>query len=391
MLTAIDEKGNKVLAYNKSEDELKHIRQSILFCPDCQERVILKAGQIITPHFAHKSNSTCTTQQGEGEEHNRGKLDLFNWFNEQGYPTWLEYYLPSIKQRVDLLVKLKRNYIAVEYQCAPISNEELMNRTKGLYSKGVVPIWIFGRNYLKLVKKNAIRLNTTLRSATNYFDKSRRSKLLFYNSTSRKMTVVSDLYSVKNTAYCAVKTKPLKFTSWQELFHSNELDSFILYQHWLNEKRSFRTGQRIYQTAVDRRFMLELYEHHLHPQYLSSSIHLPIKNSHQFLLPHYIWQTKIVLQIHPLRIGSKFRWIDIWNKIKNDFKRYVLVCYPTPNNHPVYQYLVLLENLGYLRRLNGLTFVKVKHFTFPKTIEQAVKLDEAYLRTVLLPPHTSIK
>ena len=51
-----------------SREELVKIKKKTEFtCPQCQETLILRIGQIKTPHFSHKSSSSCVEAFSERE------------------------------------------------------------------------------------------------------------------------------------------------------------------------------------------------------------------------------------------------------------------------------------------------------------------------------------
>ena len=67
MLVSISE-GARVVAA-KSLD-----RSRTYCCPACRDAVMLKAGDVNAPHFAHYPGSDCQYGTGETEWHRRGKL-----------------------------------------------------------------------------------------------------------------------------------------------------------------------------------------------------------------------------------------------------------------------------------------------------------------------------
>lgn len=384
MLVAKDQYGNEVVAFNKSMEELDFIRHQPLFCPECHGKVILKAGQIMTPHFAHLSQSNCN-HHGESEEHLSGKIQLFNWFKQLGYNVTLEQTLSSINQRVDLLVKVNHKLIAIEYQCAPISHSQLLKRTEGLYSLGIKPFWIFGSRYLKLTGENKLRLSSILRAAINIYDYKRTLKLFFYNSKQQLMSVASDFYLIKDKSICHLQTYKLKTIRWSDLAKAKLVNRQFLYKEWQKEKLKFRSGQRVYQTNHDKILMQRLYQLHLHPQNLPSVIHIPIQNDHMFLTPSYIWQTEIVIFIiHPMKVGEYIYWDEIIKRLKAFLTNFITVCYQSLNNHPVYQFLLTLEKLGFIRRKSINIFIKMKEFSFHKTLDDAIKEDRRILHKILI-------
>lgn len=114
-------------------------------CPVCKEKVVLKKGAIMSPHFSHRKNSDCLTlmEEGETEEHLLGKQQLY--FFTQYNETLVENYLPKIKQRPDLLWKS----LAIEFQCSPISINRLDQRIRGYKKQHIKSLWVLGSKYRK--------------------------------------------------------------------------------------------------------------------------------------------------------------------------------------------------------------------------------------------------
>ena len=158
MLTALNEKGQIMsLARSVHLSDLQVWRQTHSFyCPICQESLIMKAGEIRIPHFAHKKNSDCTSgfSEPESHQHLEGKRHLNEFFIRQGLEPSLEHYLPAIRQRPDLLVNFMGRTYAVEYQCSPLSRNSLLDRTQGYIKEGIIPLWILGGYPYQKMKKD---------------------------------------------------------------------------------------------------------------------------------------------------------------------------------------------------------------------------------------------
>ncbi|CAI2616949.1 hypothetical protein AKUA2003_09270 [Apilactobacillus kunkeei] len=115
------------------------------YCPLCKEALILKRGDVNTPHFAHYQNSKCliAMEDGESNEHLMGKEQLLNFIDKRN--THVEKYLPAINQRPDLMYQR----IAFEFQCSPISRKRLRQRIEGYHQVHMKSLWILGSNYRK--------------------------------------------------------------------------------------------------------------------------------------------------------------------------------------------------------------------------------------------------
>ena len=112
-----------LIATNKTNEQILAdkalCKTKTYYCPSCQNRVHLKAGSTIRPHFAHYKKEACAAfSEGETEEHLLGKQQLYDWLVGLGHSVEMEAYLPELMQRPDLLLEGK---IAIEFQCSGLS------------------------------------------------------------------------------------------------------------------------------------------------------------------------------------------------------------------------------------------------------------------------------
>lgn len=145
MLSALTEKQEMVyLTHELSKERLLEIRQTQNFyCPACHEQLVLKIGQVMIPHFAHRKNEHCQVfSEGESALHLQGKYALYRWLQFQHMPVLVEPYLKAIQQRPDLLIQQQDKYIAVEFQCSALTPKRLTKRNKGYQKLGIEPLWI---------------------------------------------------------------------------------------------------------------------------------------------------------------------------------------------------------------------------------------------------------
>uniref|UniRef100_UPI00359CAAEA competence protein CoiA n=1 Tax=Bombilactobacillus bombi TaxID=1303590 RepID=UPI00359CAAEA len=114
------------------------------FCPQCRRPVQLICGQK-QPFFRHYSHQT--NQIAESSIHRAGK----KWLAKFLAPTFtvdLEYIWDS-EQRLDLYARNYKWHLAVEYQCSPISKNELARRHFLYQRKNLRPLWIFGPKHYR--------------------------------------------------------------------------------------------------------------------------------------------------------------------------------------------------------------------------------------------------
>ena len=175
MLTALTADNQELFSLiDCSIDELTQIRSEQAFvCPMCHQSVILKAGPIKIPHFAHRKKNSCWYEaEAETEEHLRLKQLFAEKCLREKLSFQVEAYLPALKQRPDLLI----GKIAIEIQCSPLPIKRLVERTETYQAHGYQVVWILGE---RLVPKDKL---TQLTKQFLYFSES----LGFYLWTANK-------------------------------------------------------------------------------------------------------------------------------------------------------------------------------------------------------------
>lgn len=145
MFVAQNEEGQLIEAR-----QVKEVGVSHFVCPGCQQPVLLRCGRFKTAHFAHQRHCVCArTTEGETQEHLIGKQALKQFFEARGYSVQLEQYFPVIQQRADLVIYKNQRVIALEFQCAALSFQQVQKRSVGYRQLGIVVLWILGERYQK--------------------------------------------------------------------------------------------------------------------------------------------------------------------------------------------------------------------------------------------------
>lgn len=159
MLTAVSDKGEKVIGW-KAE------KAGSYYCPGCEEKLILRQGELKVHHFAHIAESVCGYVTNETEKHLLMKQSLYNQFiNSNLYKNVeLEYRLED--RIADIyLVNSQDKRIAVECQVSNLDIIEFRKKIAYYSYKGIYSIWIFSANaeldkrFIKLINTNGARLN----------------------------------------------------------------------------------------------------------------------------------------------------------------------------------------------------------------------------------------
>ncbi|WP_277679989.1 competence protein CoiA [Gracilibacillus dipsosauri] len=348
MLQAQNEKGEHISLYTCTIEEINQYKETTTFiCPECGEKLIIKAGEKVIPHFAHRSNTTCS-QGGEGAYHEKGKIDLFQRFRNQGIEVSLEQYLPEIKQRPDLLVQIENRQIPIEYQCAKISTNEMMKRTNAYRKNGYHPIWILGANRFHRLSSQTIKLTSNDQSYIHQFHSKFPLTIYFYCSTERQFILFQDFYFLTRTkAIGKLKTIPLEELGFRLLFQQMQLDMSILKSHWLNQRKKWRIRPVPIYESKETAWRQWLYLHQFTVQDLPSFIYLPVRS--QFLMNSapWIWQTRIFIDLMKKRsCFSLQEAIYLLQSHQINPSQFPLISSP---NNPIAEYLQLLERIGILK------------------------------------------
>ena len=142
MKIARDSNGELVYAYKGIElDKLEYYA-----CPTCGEAVQIcqkKNGEYFFRHIKQ------VRHDGETEAHQKGKEELQERLEQQGYRAELERYEAMIGQIPDLTIEVGGKEWVLEYQCSVIPIKEMTARTKALESLGRSVSWILGKKFLQ--------------------------------------------------------------------------------------------------------------------------------------------------------------------------------------------------------------------------------------------------
>ena len=139
MLIARNQKGNLVSALETSLN-----RKDSYCCPGCQGVVLLRQGQVMCPHFAHKSLQDCQFfSENESAQHLSLKSALYKSLVNHGERVWIEKVLPEMGQIADLFVG---DSLALEVQCSRLSQQRLRERTHAYHQEGYEVRWLLGED-----------------------------------------------------------------------------------------------------------------------------------------------------------------------------------------------------------------------------------------------------
>lgn len=123
-------------------------------CQLCERPMIVKAGLILRPHFAHYVDDCHTDYEShpESQDHREGKLFLASHLREtfeEYTDSTIEYEvpIPEVRRIADLLVTFPAGWrVAHEVQLASITTEKLEDRTNDYARAGIDVVWWLGKS-----------------------------------------------------------------------------------------------------------------------------------------------------------------------------------------------------------------------------------------------------
>jgi len=383
MLSAVTKNGQLITLASLSKREIHDLRsKDSFYCPACNNEVIVKAGDITIPHFAHLKSQHCPEKGGgEGEYHYRGKLLLYEWFLQQQIDVELEPYLPQIHQRPDLLLRIKDRMIAIEYQCAKIDPKIIYERNKGYKRANIIPIWVLGANQFKRITANHIKINRFTLSFIHRFSKDHPTSLFYFCPLSKQLSFIQDIIITSpHKALAKLSFFPLSKATFFNFFLKQFFIDNELYSLWRQEKRVFRLRKNS-NFGAERHWLNWLYHQHLHIDYLPAHIFLPVRSQYKMKVPLWNWQSRFLLdflqRIPKDGVFSTFqaeRFLKRYLHIKVDKE---LIHY---DDSPLIEYCYLLCQTGILKQVSMTKFKKLLQPDYYKQIEEALNGDGELLR-----------
>lgn len=305
MLVALTENGEHfVCTSDLPRSVLKQKRNTTQFyCPHCKEQVQLKVGEVKVPHFAHLANSRCAQMfsEGESEIHLQGKEQLYKMFQRLKLQVELECYLTELAQRPDLLVtdQFGRRF-AIEFQCSPISQEQIRKRTKGYLSAKITPIWIFltpSKKSTSIGKIQKLSLSPMLQQmicGTNAF----QQFIMTYNPTTQHFLYFSNLFYLHGNAFI---TRCLQLSVHQQQFPLYE--PAPLQKQYISEYAKIYSNYRqqfayikmmTNKKGVNDPFLRACYELQFSSKSLPSYVGIPVADASAISLFSVEWQVRLL-------------------------------------------------------------------------------------------------
>ncbi|QGV09678.1 competence protein [Bacillus cereus] len=380
------ENGEKIhLLYNCNEELLRRMRQQErFFCVACGKEVQMKLGKQKSWHFAHKKVDSCLAfYEAESMYHRHGKELLYRWFERQNFHVDIEHYLPQIQQRPDIFIERAGRKIAIEYQCANLSIEQLYKRTYSYWRAGIQVIWIIGGNQLKKQSAYWMKFSSLMAFSLQSYP---QPFLIFFCSKQKAfmkcafLTSFSTSVSFSHTIYLPTET-----TTFELLFSPVPFQKEILDREWKQRKDYFRKNALPIWNYNYKSLLRLLYQFKCTPASFPSEIGVPLPSGFAFQTNPFIWQAFIYMKcIGELAVGECITLQYVCSYVKKYTKRRML---PYFSKHiwkvAVTEYMTFLCYTGVLRKVETYKYRKIRGIVMLKTEEEVMKYDETCLAYAL--------
>lgn len=386
MLQAKTSDGVIITLAELSRKEIELERQNKFYCPTCNEQVIIKAGHLVVPHFAHQAKANCYSgESGEGPYHEKGKIILYKWLASQQLNVKLEKHIEKINQRPDLFLQINNQKIAIEFQCARVPIKQIVERNIGYKQANIIPIWILGANRFKRKNNNKLQIDQYTLQFIHQFSTDFPPILFFFCPNTIQFVTFQHIYFINaGQAYGNFTFNYLNQMHFLDIFKENVLSKRCLYTTWKREKRELRLKPRGRPYGQQLAWHQWLYFKRTHIEFLPSIIHLPISSQWKMKSPPWDWQSRLVIDLlDPLPLQDHFSLKECRQLLQyhlHDRNLFPLINSP---NCPIQQYLFLLEKLNVIKEQSSNNFIKKKPVHPHRNIENALISDKMVINRLI--------
>jgi hypothetical protein len=159
-------------------------RSAPYHCPECEQPVILKAGEIKIAHFAHKVDAGCSNGSGETEWHLMAKSWTAKFLRRGGWSVQIEHRLEdqtgSIKRRADVFAVNREGFkTVIEFQKAD-EGGAIIERTSDLARFCDEIVWVLPFNADRIDGMYRRTMTTAIKIFTDADIKPAKSELMFF-------------------------------------------------------------------------------------------------------------------------------------------------------------------------------------------------------------------
>ncbi|MCM3586152.1 hypothetical protein M3182_10465 [Mesobacillus maritimus] len=368
--------------WNRHELE-EYRRKEVFFCPDCGQALVLKLGRKRIWHFSHQKEATCSYQyERESDYHLQGKLQLYQWLQDNQVEADIEHYLPNCNQRADVVFYRENKIFAVEFQCSPLDPTMFLKRTNGYLQHGITPIWILGGNQVKRLGENLFSLNQFQSLFLQQHEK--QWYLLSYCSQSRCFLFLQHLIPISTNKMIGTLT-PITRNEVKlvHLFHP-PTRNFRSFSQWIHQLQKFKSNYYIYPNPQQRIILNEFYVNRSHLLTLPPELGLPVPSGIFIETPPLIWQSFLYLDLfHHLLVGDTFTYSQALQSFMTRIHHKQIVSRDVPlGRHGDYtnalkEYLQLLVDCSILDNNSEKFWIKCS-FSASDTIDQQREKEQKF-------------
>ena len=244
-----------------SQNQLVHASTADLlkkyYCPVCHQPVKLRTGKLNSAHFAHQ-HSTFSNQHYDTNVHQAGKRLLMKWGNELGYDVQSEVSFKAIQRRADVILKLPKSQVVIEYQCSPISAAELTKRSRAYAQTGLQCIWLVGKRYC---------LHGRISQHNAQFFRYHPNIGFYFIYLNAEMQRLELYYQIQQAAFLRPKYRIKFLANLKELIQfihhvkENHLNKISVKMR-MHQIRNFNRAEA-YSTGMTRKLQVQCYLNHL--------------------------------------------------------------------------------------------------------------------------------
>ncbi|MDF9554218.1 competence protein CoiA family protein [Bacillus tropicus] len=386
MFIAKRESGEKIHLLDHHDEELLHRmrKRESFFCTACGKEVLMRLGKQKKWHFAHKKVDSCLAfYEAESIYHMHGKELLYRWLKRQNFHVEIEHYLPEIQQRPDIFIERAERKIAIEYQCANLSIEQLYKRTHSYWRAGIQVVWIIGGNQLKKHSAYWMKFSSLMAFSLQSYP---QPLLIFFCSKQKSFMKCTFITSFSTSvSFSHIIYLPTETTTFEMLFSSVPFQKEILEREWKKRKDYFRKNALPIWNYNHKSLLRLLYQCKCIPANFPSEIGVPLPSSFAFQTNLFIWQAFIYMKyIGELAVGDCIPLEYVCSYIKKYTKRRMLP-YFSQNiwKVAVTEYMTFLCYVGVLQKVGTYKYRKKKRIVMLKTEEEVMKYDEVCLAYAL--------
>lgn len=363
-------------------ETLRNWRKSTIFlCPQCNEEVYMKVGEINIPHFAHRKEASCSAlfSEGESKEHLQGKEQLYHLLKQVTKSVKLEPYFKGLAQRPDLLVTIGRMLFPIEFQCSTIPIPQIEARTSGYKNAGMNPIWLLHTpEKLKKIPHGVQKM---------YFSRFEESLfthihpegpvLLTYDPRLEQFHYFSTLQHIVGKQYIGVH-RVLPITKQIFPFARPKVPSMIDFERYIY---LFRQMRRAFLRAciftnrqgINNPFLRKCYELRIIPSELPTWIGIQIPFQNPFLEHPCEWQLAFVYYVEKQR--SSFRQITI-GEIRRFVQKFEGPCEKQVTACVDYRDFLLSLGIESLKSAPSLDEENLLKYLLPHYLQSEVKIEK---------------